>query len=80
VFGNVTRSWKAGIIRPVVFRVRFANGQESFCGSVDEARARIRRRAEHDPPPPGILPAEIAEGDAAVEGGFRVVERYPPED
>jgi len=40
---------------------------------------RVTRRAEHDPPPPGILPAEIAELDDADPSGFRLIERYPPE-
>lgn len=61
-----------------VFRVRFANGQESFCGSVEEARQRIQRRAEQEPPP-DILPAEIARLDARKAEGFRLIEHYPPE-
>jgi hypothetical protein len=62
-----------------VFRVRFANGQESFCGSIEEARRRIRRRAEQEPPPPGILPAEIAQLELPKADSFRLIERYPPE-
>jgi hypothetical protein len=61
------------------FRVLFANGQTSFCGTVEEARERVIRRAEHDPLPPGILPAEIAVPDEVDPSGFRTIERYPPE-
>jgi hypothetical protein len=59
------------------FRVRFANGQTSFCGSLEEARRIIERRAEHNPPPPDILPAEIATIDESSLDGLRLVERYP---
>jgi hypothetical protein len=61
------------------YRVRLANGQTSFCGTIEEARQRVTRRAEHDPPPPGILPAEIAEFDDAGPSSFRLIERLPPE-
>ena len=59
------------------FRVRFANGQTSFCRSVEEARRIIERRAEHNPPPPDILPAEIVAIDESSPDGLTLVERYP---
>ena len=68
-----------GVMDGSTFRVRFANGQTSLCGTIEEARKRVTRRAEHDPPPPGILPAEIAELDDADPSGLRLIERYPPE-
>ena len=63
------------------FDVRFANqqGDGSF-SSLDEARRVIERRAEYDPPPPGIFPAEIWRRtyiDLAL-ADERLVERYPP--
>jgi hypothetical protein len=61
------------------FRVRFANGQESFCSSVDEARRIIRRRWDQEPPP-GILPAVIAQVDESDPSGFRVIESYPVDE
>jgi hypothetical protein len=57
--------------------VRFANGQESFCSSVEEARRIIRRRADQDPPPPGILPAVITQVDESDPSGFRLIESIP---
>jgi hypothetical protein len=61
-----------------IFFVHFANGQgDSFTGTLEEARKRILRRAEYDPPPPGIFPAEIVERGPSIPGGERVVERYP---
>jgi hypothetical protein len=45
-----------GVMDGSTFRVRFANGQTSLCGTIEEARKRVTRRAEHDPPPPGIPP------------------------
>jgi hypothetical protein len=68
-----------GVMDGSTFRVRFANGQTSLCGTIEEARKRVTRRAEHDPPPPGILPAEIAELDDADPSGLRLIERYLPE-
>jgi len=62
------------------FRVRFANGQESFCSSVDEARRIIQRRSDHDPPPPGILPAVIAQVDESDPSGFRLIESFPADE
>jgi hypothetical protein len=70
------------------FRVRFANGQrDSYCGTLAEARRRITRRAEYDPPPPGIFPAEIWEAVVdldtpederrAVPMEWHLVERFP---
>ena len=61
-----------------IFFVHFANGQgDSFTVTLEEARKRISRRAEYDPPPPGIFPAEIVERGPNIPGGERVVERYP---
>jgi hypothetical protein len=61
-----------------LFFVQYANGQgDSFSGTLEEARTRVLRRAEHDPPPPGIFPVEIVERGPDVPGGSRVVERYP---
>jgi hypothetical protein len=60
-----------------IFKVRFADGSgQSFCGSVEVARRWIDRRADLDPPPPGILPAEIFEL-ADNPWSERLVERYP---
>ncbi len=61
------------------YRVQFANGQVTICGSWVQARRVIRRRAENAPPPPGILPAVIEEIDEAAPGGLRLIERYPSE-
>ena len=63
------------------FRVHFANrqGDGSF-SSLAEARRVIERRADYDPPPPGIFPAEIWQHtyvDLALAEA-RLVERYPP--
>ena len=43
------------------YRVVFANGQVAVRGSLDAARRVVERSSGHDPPPPGILPAEIWE-------------------
>ena len=43
------------------YRVVFANGQVSVRGSLDAARRVVERLSAHDPPLPGILPAEIWE-------------------
>ena len=68
-------------MEPVAYRVRFANGQgDCFCGSLKEARRVITRRAEYDPPPPGIFPAEIYELRAEYVGGLaaeQFIERFP---
>ena len=65
------------------FVVRFANGQgDGTFGSLDEARRVIERRAEYDPPPPGIFPAEIWQRtwvNHAV-ADERVIERFPGPD
>jgi len=63
------------------FLVHFANsnGDGTF-SSLAEARRVIERRAEYDPPPPGIFPAEIWERtwvDHAV-ASERLIESYPP--
>jgi hypothetical protein len=68
-----------GVMEESTYRARFANGETSLCATIEEARQRITRRAEHDPPPPGILPAEIAELDIAAPSGFRLIERFPPQ-
>jgi hypothetical protein len=61
-----------------IFTVRFADGSgQSFCGSVEEARRWIGRRADLDPTPPGILPAEIFELNDIPTFSERLVERYP---
>jgi hypothetical protein len=61
------------------FMVHFANGQgDSSSGTLEEARARMRRRAEYDPLPPGVFPAEIVEYGPDIPGGRRVVERFEP--
>jgi hypothetical protein len=63
------------------FRVHFANGQgDGTFMSLDEARRVVERRAEYDPSPPGILPAEIWQH---IYGDFgqvdeQLVERHPP--
>jgi hypothetical protein len=59
-----------------VFRVLFANGQVSFSDSLESARKTIVRRADHDPPAPDILPAEVWRH--SEDGEERLVERYPP--
>jgi hypothetical protein len=41
--------------------VVFANGQVSVRGSLEAARRVVERLCAHDPPLPGILPAEIWE-------------------
>ena len=43
------------------YRVVFANGQVSVRGSLEAARRVVERLSAHDPPLPGILPAEIWE-------------------
>ena len=43
------------------YRVVFANGQVSVRGSLEAARRVVERLSVHDPPLPGILPAEIWE-------------------
>jgi hypothetical protein len=60
-----------------VFKVRFADGFETFFGSVEEARRWIDLRADLDPPPPGILPAQIFELNDESPERERLVERYP---
>ena len=58
--------------------VHFANGQgDSFTDTLEEARKRMLRRAQYDPPPPGIFPAAIIERGPGIPDGERVVERYP---
>jgi hypothetical protein len=63
------------------FLVHFANteGDGTF-SSLAEARRVIERRAEYDPPPPGIFPAEIWERTWVdhVLANERLIERYPP--
>jgi hypothetical protein len=62
--------------------VHFANGEgDGTFSSLEEARRVIERRAEYDPPAPGIFPAEIWERtwvDHRVSDE-RVIERYPPD-
>ena len=60
--------------------MRFANGQELFCSSVDEARRIIRRRSDRDPPPPGILPAVVVQVDESDPSGFRLIESFPADE
>ena len=43
------------------YRVVFANGQVSVRGSLEAARRVVERLSAHDPPLPGMLPAEIWE-------------------
>ena len=43
------------------YRVVFANGQVSVRGSLEAARRVVERLSGHDPPLPGMLPAEIWE-------------------
>ena len=43
------------------YRVVFANGHVAVRGSLDAARGVVERLSAHDPPLPGILPAEIWE-------------------
>jgi hypothetical protein len=43
------------------YRVVFANGHVAVRGSLDAARRVVERSSGHDPPLPGILPAEIWE-------------------
>jgi hypothetical protein len=47
--------------------------------TLKEARARMLRRAEYDPLPPGIFPAEIVEYGPDIPGGKRVIERFEPD-
>jgi hypothetical protein len=58
-----------------VYCVEFANGQVAFCGSPEEADRIARRRIEHDPPPPGVLPTKIWE--LRGEGEPRLVDEFP---
>jgi hypothetical protein len=61
-----------------IYLVRFADGSgQSFYTSVEEARRWIDRRADRDPPPPGILPAEILEWTEEPPWRERLVESYP---
>jgi hypothetical protein len=67
------------------FQVRFANGQgNTICSSLREARRYVALRADYDPPPPGIFPAEIHERVVDMETADRriveerLVETYPP--
>jgi hypothetical protein len=62
------------------FMVHFATGQgDSSSSTLEEARKRMLRRAEYDPPPPGIFPAEIVEYGPDIPSGRRVIERFPPD-
>ena len=72
------------------FRVKFANGQgDTICSSLREARRYVAIRAEYDPPPPGIFPAEIYESVVdldtpeaerrSVPMEWHLVERHPPD-
>jgi hypothetical protein len=50
------------------YRVVCANGQVSVRGSLDAARRVVERLSAHDPPLPGILPAEIWEVHPRSDG------------
>jgi hypothetical protein len=63
------------------FMVHFANGQgDGTFSSLDEAGRVMGRRAEYDPPPPGIFPAEIWQRTFVDRGHVdeRLVERGCP--
>ena len=57
----------------------FANGHVAVRGSLDAARRVVERSSGHDPPPPGILPAEIWEVHPPGETDDHqlLVETYP---
>jgi hypothetical protein len=65
--------------RSETFSVRFANGQgDGTFSSLHEARRVVERRAEYDPQPPGIFPAEIWQLTFVDRGlvDERLVERH----
>jgi hypothetical protein len=62
------------------YRVVLVNEQVSVRGSLEAARRVVDRLSAHDPPPPGILPAEIWEVHTrSVESDDHqlLVETYP---
>jgi hypothetical protein len=63
------------------FLVHFANGEgDGTFSSLEEARRVIERRAEYDPPAPGIFPAEIWQRTFVdrVLVDDRLLESHPP--